>query len=847
MSYQPYTTKSTEEILENFHVQAVTGLGIEEIDKIRSISGWNEVEEKSLNAVGIFIRQFKSPFIYLLLSAGFLSYLLGEPIDAVMIYFFVAINTFLGFYQEYRSEQAVKYLKNYIISKATVIRGGRKKRIASRELVPGDIVLLESGDLIPADVRFIEVENLIVNESVLTGESLAVSKTHTKLPTSVHAVHKATNIGFSGTTIESGIGRGIVIATGMMSEMGMIAAFTSEARRVSEFEKNLSAFSLFILRIILITLMIVFLGNLFIKGPNARIGTLVVFSIALAVSVIPEALPVVTTFSLSRGAVRLAQQKMVVKRLSAIEDLGSIQVLCSDKTGTLTQNELTTASIYSWDESRVLEYAALASSDSLEKLPNNAFDRAIGKKLSSESRRDLARYKKIAEIPFDPYRKINSVFLKHRDSAFIIIRGAPEKILEACEHLSRKERAETIRWFKTEGSNGRRVLALATKSVRKTRSSYSFQDESRDFLFQGMISFHDPVKESAHMAIDKAQRMGVDVKILTGDNEEIAGVVAKYVGIIDSVDEVISGEEFDQATLSRQHELVKKYHVFARASPTQKYKIIEILKESYAVGFLGEGINDAPALKIADVGMVVNDASDVAREAADIVLMKKSLRVIVDGIEEGRKVFANTIKYIKATLASNFGNFYAVALASLLVDFLPMLPLQILLVNLLSDFPMIAIATDTVDTGELRSPKTYDIREIAIISTLLGLVSSVFDFIFFGIFVKMPVKILQTNWFIASIMTELAFLFSIRTHGWFFKAKGPSLALLVLSCVALLVTVILPFTSIGQTVFGFYPPRKTELFMIISLVGAYFVVTEGVKFMFYRNIQRESEYNHSQP
>lgn len=363
---------------------------------------------------------------------------------------------------------------------------------------------------------------------------------------------------------------------------------------------------------------------------------------------------------------------------------------------------------------------------------------------------------------------------------------------------------------------------------------YAVKDEEKNLTLVGLLSFVDPIKPSAKKAVEQAEKLGVKIKILTGDSQEVAGAVAYQIGLIKKTTDVITGEILDNLPDEEKTLAVEKNSVFARVSPDQKYNIIKLLQENNEVGFLGEGINDAPALKIANVGLVVDSASDIARESTDIILLKKSLEVIIDGIKEGRKVFANTIKYIKATLASNFGNFFAVATASLLIDYLPMLPLQILLLNLLSDFPMIAIATDNVDSQELQKPKSYNLKEIAFLATVLGIVSTVFDFIFFAMFYRIGPAVLQTNWFIGSILTELILLFSIRTKFIFFKAKPPSRILYWLSGLAILVTVILPFTGFGQTVFKFTRPQANQLWLIFGLVICYFIITEIVKHFYYR-------------
>lgn len=829
----------TEEVFKELKISK-KGLSQSEIFQRQKKYGRNEIEARQVHWWEILLRQFSSSFIYLLIGAVALNFFLRQLLDGSMILLFVIINAALGFYQEYRSEQSLKILKRYIVHESRVRRNNKEEIIDSKLLVPGDIITVESGDIIPADIRFFQEHNLMVDESILTGETAPIKKTVAEMEKEAKEIYQACNMGFSGTTVVSGIGEGIVIATGKNMVIGEVANLTVETERESSFEKGIKKLSSFILRLILVTLLFVFLANIFIKGDSADMMELVIFSIALAVSVIPEALPIVTTFSLSHGALKLAKNKVVVRRLSAIEDLGSIEVLCADKTGTLTENELAVSNIYSKDPRKTLFYAALAFSILERKLKklSNAFDLAIIQKISSADKKTLDLYKRISEVPFDPERRRNSVLISREGRCQLVVRGAYECIVPFSTNVSGGEKKEIADWAAEEGKRGHRVIAAAKKEI-SNESGYAVSEEENNLEFIGLISFVDPIKKTTKAAVDKAKKLGVDVKILTGDSAEVAGTVGYQVGLIDSPEKVITGEKLEEMSFRKQREAVKEYAVFARISPRQKYNIIQLLQEEKEVGFLGEGINDAPALKIANVGLVVQGAADVSREAADIVLMKKSLEVIIDGIKEGRMTFINTIKYIKVTLASNFGNFYAVAVASLIIDFLPMLPLQILLVNLLSDLPMVTIATDNIDDKELVRPKSYDIKEIALAATILGVVSSVFDFMVFSLFYKISPGVLQTNWFIASILTELFFLFSLRTKMAFFKAKRPSSPMLFLSLLAVAITIALPFTKFGQDVFQFVKPSGNHLFLILSIVIVYFAVTESVKLIYYRYIKQE--------
>ena len=549
----------------------------------------------------------------------------------------------------------------------------------------------------------------------------------------------------------------------------------------------------------------------------------------MAVSVIPEALPLVITLSLSRGALRLAKQHVVVKRLSSIEDLGSIDVLCTDKTGTITENSLKVMNTRAADSRQCLLQAVLASAYLGEAVrdQNNAFDLALWQAADQALKNEALGYHKLGERPFDPSRRRNSVIVQTNAIRSLIVRGAAESVLPLCPQANIQTE---LQFAAAEGRRGRRVIAVAGRSVTADES----EPAEQNLELVGQISFVDPLKSDTIEAVRAAQRLGVAIKVLTGDAPEVAGAVAQEVGIVKRAESVLTDNEFNALNAVEQAEAVEKFQVFARLSPEAKHRILKLLQVRHTVGFLGEGFNDAPALKSAHVALAVDRASEVAKDAADVVLIDRGLMTIINGIEEGRRIFANTVKYIKNTLTSNFGNFYAIALVSLIIPFLPMLPIQILFVNLLSDFPMIAVATDSVERAELRRPRRYEIKEIALIATFLGLVSTLFDFTFFAFFQHSGEATLQTLWFIESILTELALIYSIRTHGLFFRGLKPSRPLVGFSIAAVLITVGLPFLSFGQRFFHFIQPNLGQLALVLGIVAVYFVTTEIVKLVYYR-------------
>lgn len=827
-----YATFSEKQLLEHFNTSLESGLASQEAESRLVQTGYNEITARQVQWWEIVLRQFKSAFIYLLLVAAVIVFAVGEHLDAGVIIGFVIINAALGFYQEYKSERALRALQQFIAPRAKVKRDATWRTIDSRHLVPGDIIDLETGDAVPADVRVISTHNLFVNETTLTGESVPVPKRPDALAAEPQGVYESHNLCFSGTSVVEGDATAVVLETGARTAMGTIAKLTVETTKESEFSKGVGQFSRFILRLILITLVVVFVANLLLKGEGASVIELVVFAIALVVSVIPEALPVVTTVSLSRGALLLAKQGVVVKRLTAIEDIGSIEVLCSDKTGTLTENALTITEMSPGAHPDLLYYAALTVAEIEEK--TEPFDIAISE---AAQRRNVAQGKKparLAEIPFDPQRRRNAVLLREATQTVMVVRGAPEEIMRLSPALAEPEQQALAAWLSEKGQAGERTIAIARRILPPNTATISAADE-QNLEFLGAMAFTDPIKPTAYDAVRKAKELGVSIKIITGDNPEVAGAVGAKIGLLDDPARVVSGSDLMAMSPEARSQAIVEHAVIARVTPEQKYEIIQTLQGFFTVGFLGEGINDAPALKLAGVSLVVNSAADIAREAADIILLKENLEVIIDGIRSGRAVFANSIKYLKATLASNFGNFYAIAIGSLFIDFLPMLPLQILLVNLLSDFPMISIAADTVDKSELGKPRKYDVKEIVLISTLLGVVSTVFDFMFFAVFVRQGAPILQTNWFMGSILTELMFLFSIRSKLPFYRASRPSWYVLGLTAAAFALTIFLPYTSIGQTVFHFMPPTAAHLGTILGLVGAYFLCSELVKNIYYRS------------
>lgn len=833
MVFSQYTQKNIEDALESLG-SSKEGLTKKESVLAQKKYGLNEIKVKNVNALDILIRQFKSPFIYLLFIAGIIAILIGEKVDSIIILSFILINIVIGFFQEYKAERAIILLKRFIPTRTKVLRGAKEEIIDRKFLVPGDIVLLEAGDVVNADLRVISLQNFLVNESVLTGESGPVSKIIDALSRDEEEIFKAKNIIFSGSSVISGKATALVIATGKNTVFGSIVKEVSGARQESTYEKSILYFSKLILRIVIVTISLIFVANILLKGIN-DVFELILFSVALIVSILPEALPVVVTFALSQGSLQMAKQNVVVKRLSAIEDLGNIEVLCTDKTGTLTQNKMSLEATVSSDKKKCFLYGILTSgADKVGDKILNPFDVALYKRVSDEILRESKKFKIVSELPFDSYR-MRSAFLVQsaKGEKLLIVKGAPESIIRNCSKFSgnfdKKELKEDI---DKEGKDGKRVLALAFKKIERDVTDVKVQDE-KNLTFVGYFVFDDPIKSTAKEAMDLSEKLGVKIKIITGDSKEVAEYVAKKVGLVSGSQDLVSGYELSEMTKDDFDDACEEKSVFARISPDVKHKIIKSLQKKYEVGFMGEGFNDAPALKTADVGIAVVEASDVARDASDIVLLQKDLRVVVNGIKDGRTIFANINKYIKTALANNFGQFYSMAVISLFVNFLPMLPVQILLSNILSDLPLIFIATDAVDLEELRKPKLYQLHNVLPLIISLALVGTLFDFIFFTIFYRSQPSTIQTLWFIEGLLTDILLIFIVRTRGFFWKAKKPSNWLVVSTVLAGIVIVALPFLQIGQAWFHFVTPPIIPLLIVFLITIVYFFASELVKLIFF--------------
>lgn len=797
-----------------------SGLSAKEAARRLALAGPNALPEAKRGGWRVLGRQFVSPFSLLLVGSAVLSCATDDLVGAYLIGAFVLFNATLGFFQEYRAERAARALRSFWRTSSRVRRDGKEETVPSETLVPGDIVLLRAGDRVPADVRFLQTRGLFTDESVLTGESQPTSKDARRMVAAPAGMHDAANVGFSGTVVSGGEAEAVVISTGVHSAAGQTIALAEELRPPSTFERDIGKFAGFTLKLVCVTVVLLVAFNVWLKGTDG-IEHLILFAVALTVGVIPEALPVVTSVALSSGALHMARKGVVVKRLSAISDLGGIDVLCTDKTGTMTQNVLRVVDVLADDKAACLRAAVLGC----DREGRDAFDAALLAKAPSGVRGEWELSRTLGDAPFDADRRRNTAVLRLPDGERLLVtRGAPEEVAALCADAPHKK--SLLAALKKEGCEGNRVLAIAAK--RHVHGTNPLAEE-HGLSWLGMVSFRDPLKEDAAAAVRKAEQLGVQIKVLTGDAADVAGAVAHRLGLVEDPSHVLTGAAFMELSPAQQRRAVEQRHVFARLSPAQKFAILDLLKEKHAVGFLGEGFNDAPGLKVSHAAIAVAGASDAAKDVSDVILTERSLLVVCDGIEEGRRIAANVSTYLKVTLASNFGNFYSLALASLFIKFLPMLPVQILLLNLLSDLPMVAIAGDRPDPESLRKPHRSDARQIIVSATVLGSVSSVFDITVFLLFRRFGEGPLQTSWFVISVLTELALIYVLRSRKPFWRSPAPSASLAAITVTAAILAAFAPLLPWSARLFHFVTPEPSWMLGGLGLVAAYMLASELAK------------------
>ena len=782
----------------------------------------------------LFFRQLANPLVLILAVAAAVAALVGEPVQSVIVLAVLLGSAVVTLFQEYRGTKAIEELQALLVLKTTVLRGGESREIPAEEVVPGDIVVLSAGSLIPADGVVVEARDLFVNQSVLTGESFPVEKIPGTVSSSASLAER-TNVALMGTSIRSGTGLMMVVLTGPNTSYGDISRRLTLRAPETEFERGIRHFGHLVAQVIVLLVLFVFAANVFLDRPPVEA---LLFAIALAVGMSPELLPAIVSVTLAKGAREMAKGGVIVRQLPAIENFGSMDVLCCDKTGTLTEGRVRLEG--------AVDPTGKASEEVLRRARENAFFQTgirnpLDEAIVAEVPGDLGKagnVRKVDEIPYDFVRRRITVVVEDESGTWLVTKGAVTQTLASCARIDGVagpvgdgERAALENRVAEWGEQGYRVLAVAQKEVER-RERYGPQDE-KDLTLIGLLLFEDRAKEGIKTVLDELRSLGVGVKIITGDSRHAARHVAHSVGL--DASRLLTGTALEQTRDEALWRLAEDTAVFAEVDPHQKERIIAALRKTgHVVGFLGDGINDAPALRAADVGISVETAADVAREAADLVLLRPDLEVLRQGILKGRTTFANTIKYIHITTSANFGNMVSMAAASLFLPFLPLLAGQILLNNFLSDIPAVALAGDRVDEAWIRRPRRWEIRPIRRFMITFGLVSTVFDLLTFAILLLVfsaGAELFRTGWWVLSLMTELVVLFVARTRGPFFRSR-PSKGLVWSSLATAVVALVLPFTPVGA-LFSFVPLPPPIVLTVLLLTLGYAVATEATKRRFY--------------
>lgn len=828
-----YWSLTPAELLEELG-SSPQGLSGERAQELLQSIGPNVLATKRrATALGLFLGQFRNPLILILLFATGVSAATQDWVDALIILAIVLGSAALSFFQEYSAGVAMERLRVRVRVTALAIRDGEERKVPAEEIVPGDVVLLSAGSLIPADGVLLEATDFYVNQAILTGETFPVEK-RPGVATAEASLAEQTNCVFNGTNVRSGSARALIVRTGARTSFGEIAKRLTVRPPETEFERGVRRFGFLLSRIMLVLVVAAFAINVFFHKP---ILDSLLFSIALAVGITPELLPAIISVTLSKGSKEMAEQGVIVRRLNAIENFGSMDVLCTDKTGTLTEGVVKldgALDVQGRPSPEVLRYAYLNAS--MQTGLSNPLDDAI----TDLPEPDLGQVVKIDEIPYDFVRKRLSVVVEQSGKRLMITKGAVDNVLAVCSQEQDsgdqpldEQRIERVRRQLTDWSGqGFRVLGVA---VREFAEMWDFtRDDETRMTFVGFLLFFDPPKPEVKKTIQDLAAAGIDLKIITGDNKQVALHTAGSIGM--HVSGVISGRDLNRLGDEALWHQVGQANLFVEVDPNQKERIILALRKmGRVVGYLGDGINDAPSLHAADVGISVDQAVDVAKEAADFVLLEKGLDVLERGVRLGRGAFANTLKYIYVTTSANFGNMFSMAGASLFLPFLPLLPMQILLTNFLTDFPAFTIASDLVDPEMVARPRRWDIRHIRNFMFTFGMVSSVFDYLTFGLLLLLlhaSVEEFRTGWFIESVMTELLVMLVIRTQRPFLRSRIGKM-LLASTAVIATTTILLPYLPFGP-ILDFTPLSIDLILGLLGVTLLYLIATEATKHWFYR-------------
>jgi len=815
------------------------GLSVDEAKARLLRNGPNTIDTHSQNSAGrLLVHQFESPIILILFAATLISMFAGELVDGVIILAIIIPSGLLGFWQEHRAGKTMESLMNRVRIQVEVIRDGREVTIPISEVVVGDLVVMRVGDLVPADLELVQSTALMVDESILTGESFPREKIVGTVDIKKQLAERTTEL-FYGTHVVSGTGQGIVMKVGHDTEFGALSKEIGSRDITTGFERGTTAFGMLLLRAMLLLVSALFIVNMLLHRP---IMESILFSLALAVGLTPQLLPVIISVSLAAGARRMADKQVLVKRLDAIEDFGVMTVLCTDKTGTIT------AGVVNLDGA--IDSSGMASEGVLRLAYFNAklqrgFTNPLDKAIIAAVGSKFADVPVLGEIPYDFKRRRLSILCKD-PSPMMITKGAFESILEICTMIRQEDELLPIESFRGDikerfadlSAKGNRVLAVATRSL-PTANGLTLLDES-EMILEGLLVFQDPPKADARQAIQELAGLGIDLYLITGDNPLAAKSIAAQVGL--KTDLVLTGIDIAACDDSVLVSKVKECRVFAEVDPLQKERIVRALRTGGAtVGYFGDGINDAAALHAADVGISVDTAVDVAKNAASIVLLEKDLRVVAEGVRLGRRTFVNTMKYVRVGVSAAFGNVVSMAIADVFLPFLPLLPMQILLLNFMTDFPALAISGDSVDAESISHPSAWDIKSIRRFMILFGLLSSLFDiFTFLVLRIGFGASdiLFRSGWFVESTLTELTVMLVLRTSRRFWRSK-PGNGLLWSSAVLAALAIVLPFTPLG-TLIGLTALPPSLLFILFVLILVYAALNELAKKYWWRKLPQSA-------
>ena len=837
----------TEAVLKTLYSR-LDGLSQKEADSRLQQYGMNEIaREKHQSALMRLLSNIMNPLVLLLTALGVISFLTGDLRAAVIIFIMVVLGVVLRFYQEIRADNAAEKLKAMVSNTATRVREGKEAEVPLKLLVPGDIIRLSAGDMVPADVRVLSAKDLFLNQSALTGESLPIEKKAEATSTDIQNPLELSNICFLGSNVESGSATAVVIHTGDQTYFGALATSIVGQRQLTSFDKGINKFTWLMIYFIAVMVPAVFLINGLSKHDWLEAF---LFAMAVAVGLTPEMLPMIVTVNLSKGALAMARKKVIVKRLNAIQNFGAMDVLCTDKTGTLTQGKIVLEKhldAHGDPSEKVLQYGYLNSYHHTG-LKNLLDEAVLAHEELEEHLKANEEYRKIDEIPFDFVRRRMSVIVEDTTGLnTLICKGAVDEVLSLCTRVEIKgEVIEVLPEYDAKrrqiaddlNSQGFRVIALAYKQMpgATDEPTYAIKDES-DLILLGFLAFLDPPKDTATEALEQLRQLNVDIKILTGDNEIITTYICKEVGV--PVEHLLLGPQIEGMNEAELAEAVSATSIFARLAPVHKERIIRALQSNgHVVGFMGDGINDAPALKAADVGISVDSAVDIAKESSDIILLENSLLVLQQGVLEGRRVFGNIVKYIKMAASSSFGNMFSVVGASAFLPFLPMLPIQVLINNLLYDFSQTTIPTDEVDAEWLTKPRKWEIDEILRFILCIGPISSIFDYLTFFIMLSVfncgdnPV-LFHTGWFVESLFTQTLIIHVIRTNKIPFLQSWASWPLILTSIIIVAAGTWLTVSPLADTL-GFVPLPPLYWGLLAVILVCYVILTQLVKTWFYR-------------